>query len=193
MSIRPARESDLPAILALYAPYIETTVTFEYTLPTEAAFLQRFRTVTAQLPWLVWEEQGQLLGYAYASLPFERAAYRWCAEPSIYLAPQARRRGGGRRLYACLEAILARQGYQVLYALVTSENTPSLAFHKALGYAPRADFPACGFKNGRWLGVIWLEKRLTPVEIPSDSPRNWLDVVKNDRNLSKVLSKITLS
>ena len=72
--IRIALESDISAMLAIYAPYVEnTTVSFEYEVPTEAAFLQRFRDITAQFPWLVWEEDGRILGYAYAAKPFERA------------------------------------------------------------------------------------------------------------------------
>ena len=76
--IRIATEQDLPAILSIYAPYIlHSTATFEYDVPSEADFLQRFRDITVQFPWLVWEEQGTILGYAYASAPFVRAAYAW--------------------------------------------------------------------------------------------------------------------
>ena len=106
--IRIAEETDVPAILAIYAPYIlRTTVTFEYEVPTEEAFLERFRAVTARYPWLVWEEDGQVLGYAHGSAPFERAAFRWSCEASVYLRPDARGRGIGRKLYGALEKILA--------------------------------------------------------------------------------------
>ena len=82
--IRIATEKDIPQILAIYGPYVEdTTVSFEYTVPTEEAFLERFRGITAQFPWLVWEEDGKVLGYAYGSPPYARAAYGWCAEPSV--------------------------------------------------------------------------------------------------------------
>ena len=88
--VRLADPSDIPRMLDIYAPYIRsTTVTFEYEVPTLAEFTQRFYGITESFPWLVYEEEGRVLGYAYASLPFERAAYRWCAEPSIYLDPQA--------------------------------------------------------------------------------------------------------
>ena len=73
--IRMAVEADVPAMLAVYAPYIEeTTYSFEYTVPSEEEFLTRFRRITEQFPWLVWEEEGTVLGYAYGSLPFEREA-----------------------------------------------------------------------------------------------------------------------
>ena len=101
--IRAAEKADVPAMLAIYAPYVlETTITFEYAVPALSEFEDRFSAVTEKLPWLVWEEKGAVLGYAYASLPFTRAAYAWCAEPSIYLRSDARGRGIGKRLYAAL-------------------------------------------------------------------------------------------
>ena len=83
-----AAEQDLPAMLAIYSPYVLTTAySFEYTPPTLEEFTHRFRDYTRQFPWLVWEENGTVLGYAYGSRPFERAAYQWNAEASIYLCP----------------------------------------------------------------------------------------------------------
>ena len=100
MSIRIATENDLPQILAIYGPYVEnTTISFEYDIPTAEAFRDRFRSITKQFPWLVWEEDGAILGDAYGCAPLERAAYRWCAEPSIYQMPEARGKGIGRKLY----------------------------------------------------------------------------------------------
>ena len=192
--IRIATEKDIPQILAIYGPYVEdTTVSFEYTVPTEDAFLERFRTIIAQFPWLVWEEEEKVLGYAYGSPPYARAAYGWCAEPSVYLAPEAHRRGIGTALYAALEKILALQGYQILYALVTSENEVSMAFHVKNGYSVRAEFPGCAYKFGRVLGVTWLEKRLRSVEIPSTPPISWLSIVNNDQKLFDILAILSLS
>ena len=192
--LRIATESDVPQILAIYAPYVtDTTITFEYDVPTQEEFMRRFQTITAQYPWLVWEEQGQIQGYAYASAPYARAAYAWCAEPSVYLRPEARGKGIGRRLYAALEAILSLQGYQVLYTLVTSENTGSLAFHHKLGYITRVDFPDCGFKFGRWLGVTWMEKRLCSVMIPSDMPLPWSVLVQDTQKISDILYNLSIS
>ena len=192
--IRIAREGDVPAILAIYGPYIlTTTATFEYDVPSEAAFLQRFQTVTAQFPWLVWEEKGEILGYAYASPPYSRAAYQWCAEPSVYLHPQAQGRGIGKALYAALEAILKCQGYQVLYALITGENDKSLHFHEKCGYTQMVRFPDCGFKFGRWLDLVWMEKRLKPVEIPSDSPIPWAQLRNDAQKISDILDTLSLS
>lgn len=177
--IRIAQEADVDAMLAIYGPYVlSTTCSFEYEVPSRETFLHRFRTYTRQFPWLVWEEKGEILGYAYGSAPFgERAAYAWCAESSVYLRPEARGRGIGRQLYTALEHLLSRQGYQVLYALVTSENLPSQHFHTAMGFSHRAEFPRCGFKFGRWLGIQWYEKQLDFVEFPSEAPRQWWSIV----------------
>ena len=151
MSIREATPADVPAMLEIYAYFVEhTAVSFEYETPTR--------------------------GYIYAGAPFERAAYRWCAEISCYLAPEARGRGVGRQLYARTEEILRAQGYRTVYAVVTSANAPSMAFHKALGYREFAKFAACGFKNGAWYDVSWLEKRLQPDGAPERFPISWREL-----------------
>ena len=95
--IRFAEVSDVPQMLAIYAPFVEdTTTSFEYTVPTQEAFTARFLEKTERFPWLVWEEDGQVLGYAYGSAPFERAAYQWCASASIYLCEEACGKGIGK-------------------------------------------------------------------------------------------------
>ncbi len=192
--IRIATEKDIPQMLAIYAPYVEnTTYSFEYTPPTLEQFTQRFVKYTAQCPWLVWEEDGQVVGYAYGSLPFERAAYAWCAEVSIYIALEAQGRGIGKKLYAAVEEILWRQGYRIIYALITSENEGSLRFHEKIGYTYCAQFPDCGIKFGRSLGVIWMEKKAKSVEVPTKFPVTWSALVENDRKFMDVLASLTLS
>ena len=192
--IRMAEEKDVPQILEIYAPYIMTsTATFEYDVPCRKEFMQRFLTITAQYPWLVWEEDGQILGYAYGSAPYTRAAYAWCAEPSIYLRPEAQGRGIGQKLYAVLEEILDKQGYQVLYALVTGENHVSVRFHEKMGYIKKVEYDRCGYKFGRWVSVIWMEKRIKFVENPREFPVNWKSIVENAENLTDILDNLSLS
>lgn len=192
--IRIATEADVPAMLEIYAPYIlTTTYTFEYEVPTEAEFLQRFRQITAQFPWLVWEEDGRILGYAYGSPPFSRAAYSWCAEDSLYLLPEAQGRGIGTQLLLTLEKILTYQGYQRIYAIITTENTISLDFHRRLGYRHLGDFPDCGFKFGRWVGVSWLDKPLKSVVSPSNFPISWLSIMQDGQKISDILDNLSLS
>lgn len=111
MSIREAVPADVPAMLAIYAEYVtQTAVSFEYEVPSEAEFTRRLTEHTAVYPWLVWEEDGRVLGYCYAGRAFERAAYAWNAEISCYLAHEAQHRGIGRQLYARIEELLCRQG-----------------------------------------------------------------------------------
>lgn len=171
MSIRPATVQDVPRILEIYGPYVENTaISFEYAVPTLAEFTQRFLGITAQFPWLVWEENGTVLGYAYGSLPFERAAFQWCAEASIYLCPEARGKGIGKKLYAALEQLLQRQGYRKVYAIITTANKPSVAFHRAAGYRHTATMPDCGYKFGQWYGTVWMEKDLNTWDTPPRDP-----------------------
>jgi len=192
--IRPANEQDVPEILSIYAPYVESsTATFEYDVPCRREFMQRFLDITAQYPWLVWEEDGQILGYAYASAPYTRAAFSWCAEPSIYLRPEARGKGIGKKLYGMLEEILNQQGYQVLYALITSENTESIEFHRKMGYEIKVVFPNCGYKFNRWLGLIWMEKRIKVAHSPNGFPRPWKEIVQDVKRFSNILDNLSLS
>ena len=171
MSIRMATVQDVPRILEIYGPYIENTaISFEYTVPSLAEFTERFLGITAQFPWLVWEEDGVILGYAYGSAPFERAAYQWSSEASIYLCPEAKGRGIGKALYAELEALLQKQGYRKVYVIITTANEPSIAFHKAVGYRQTATMPDCGYKFGKWHGTVWMEKDLTTWDTPPREP-----------------------
>ena len=192
--IRPAAREDVPAMLALYGPYVsQTTVSFEYDIPTEEEFSERFLNITQQYPWLVWEEEGRISGYAYASSPYTRAGFAWCAEPSIYLVEYAKGTGIGKKLYEALEKILFYQGYQVLYALITAENLPSVRFHEKMGYLRRAVYPRCGFKFDRWLDLIWMEKTLNFVETPSNFPVPWSAIIQNAEIPFHILDTIPLS
>ena len=192
--IRLAVEADIPQILEIYAPYVLNTVcSFEYTVPTREEFTERFRSYTAQFPWLVWEEEGQVLGYAYASRPWGRAAYSWNAEISIYLVPRIHGKGIGRSLCAVLEEILRLQGYRIIYSVITSDNQGSIDFHKKIGYTFVAEFPGCGHKFGRQLGTVWLEKQLDFVEYPQNFPMSCIEVVKSDEILHDILDKLSIS
>ena len=181
--IRFATTADLPAILEIYGPYVlNTCYSFEYNVPTLEEFTARFEAITAQFPWLVWEENGNVLGYAYGSAPFTRDAYRWSAESSIYLAPEIQGKGVGRKLYAALEDILKTQGYRKTYAIVTTANAASLAFHEAVGFRFVASMPECGYKFGQLHGITWLEKQLHSEEILSQFPKPVTEVVNLYRN-----------
>ena len=192
--IRIATQADVPAILDIYAPYVkETTITFEYDVPTQEEFLERFLRITADFPWIVWEENGEILGYAYACRPFERTAYSWCAEPSIYLKPEAQGKGIGKKLYTALEELLKQLGYRVLLALITGENHGSLQFHAKLGYQSAGELIDCGYKFGKWLSVFWMEKQLQIVQNPAEFPIKWDVIVQSEQKICDILYKLSLS
>lgn len=168
MIIRTATTSDAQALLAIYAPYIEhTAITFEYDVPTVEAFAHRIEEVLHYYPWLIAEDGGVVLGYAYAHRFHERAACRWSAESSIYLSQSSRGRGIGHALQQALERELVERGIKNLYVSIAytdeaDEHLPvgSIPFHEHEGFKKVAHFHKCGVKFGRWYDLIWMEKML---------------------------------
>lgn len=161
--IRPSTDADLPAIVDIYAHNVlNGTGTFELEAPDLAEMTRRRADVLSKgLPWLVAERDGQVLGYAYANHFRPRRAYRFCVEDSIYLAPQAMRQGMGRALLAELvgrcEALGARQ---MLAVIGDAANEGSIGVHRALGFEHTGVLKAAGWKFGRWLDVILMQRAL---------------------------------
>lgn len=180
--IRLATRADVPAILNIYAPYIrQTAITFEYDVPEIADFEARFDSITARYPWIVWEENGRILGYAYADTAFVRKAFSWDADLSIYMDMCARGKGVGGRLYGCLEEMLKNRGYHNLYALVTGENQASARFHERRGYRLEGTLKKTGWKLGRWHDLFWYCLRLQDASDPGELPAAF---VCNQRDLA---------
>lgn len=159
MVYRLASPGDAAALLRIYGQYIDTGITFETELPSEAEFRERITSVLEGYPYLVCEEDGRIAGYAYAHRKFERAAYGWIAELTVYLDGDFRGRGIAKQLYDRLLALLKLQNIHLAYAIVTDPNPASERFHEKMGFLRRAVFPNIGYKNG-WLGIIWFEKQL---------------------------------
>ncbi len=167
MNIRTATPEDAIRLLDIYAPYVEHTfVTFEYVIPPLKEFERRIRHTLEKYPYLVAEENGNLLGYTYASTFKDRAAYDWSAETSIYVREGLAGRGIGTALYNALEKELLRQHVCNLCACIAYPNPASIAFHERFGYKTAAHFSSSGFKDGRWLDMIWMEKELCPHRVP---------------------------
>ena len=162
MTLRFAAPEDVSALLSIYERYISTPITFEYTLPSLEEFARRVASVQTFYPYLVAEVNGELLGYAYAHRIAERAAYRWGAELSIYLRPDAVRRGLGKQLYQSLIALLRLQGVRTVYGLVASPNPASEGLHRSLGFHRMGVQRNAGYKNGRWVDLIWFEQSIAP-------------------------------
>lgn len=166
MNIRDAKASDAKVIQAIYAPYVEhTAVTFEYNVPSVEEFSKRITTVMQKYPWIVAEDEGKVVGYAYASAFKERDAYQWAVETSIYVDSNMKRLGVGRLLHDALEQRLKAQGILNMNACISFIETEdeylshdSILFHQQLGYERVAHFHLCGKKFGRWYDMIWMEK-----------------------------------
>ncbi len=167
--IRFAAAADAAALLGIYGQYIDTPITFECALPSEEAFRRRVAEYGAACPYLVWEEDGRILGYAYAHRLGERAAYQWSAELSIYLGRDSTGRGLGRRLYGALMELLRLQGVRTAYGCVTLPNAGSEGLHAAMGFRLTGTWHRAGFKCGAWRDVGWFEKTIAPYD-PSPAP-----------------------
>ena len=156
--IRPVALADAPAIAAIYNPYvIETVISFEEEPVSAAEMEERIRKVTAGHPWLVLEEDGQLLGYAYASTWRTRDAYRFSAETSVYVATGQHRKGVGERLYRALLDAMRERGFHSALGCLALPNVPSVALHEKLGFTKAGHMREAGRKFDRWVDVGFWE------------------------------------
>jgi L-amino acid N-acyltransferase YncA len=166
-------ERDAAGCLEIYGPYVrDTAVSFEEQVPTVEELQRRIRETAATHAWLVLEESERIVGFAHASRHRARAAYRWAADVSVYIAPSHHRRGVGRRLYGELLQRLRLQGLRVACAGITLPNEASVGLHRALGFEPVGVYRGIGFKHGAWHDVSWWQLELVPQgEDPPREPR----------------------
>ncbi len=180
--IRVATVADAPEVASIYRPYVEhTAISFETEPPDEVEIARRMKATLEKYPWLVCEEAGRLLGYAYATEHKTRAAYRWAADVSVYLHQDAHRRGLGRGLYTALFALLRVQGLVNAYAGITLPNPKSVGLHEGLGFRSVGVYERVGFKFDAWLDVGWWQLALQPHPLAPAEPRWWPDVPEDDR------------
>ncbi len=194
--IRTATDSDAESILEIYAPYIEnTSYTFETEVPTIDSFKERIISYLQNWPWLVYEIDGIVAGYAYGSKHRERIAYQWSVESSVYIHDDFQRTGIARALYTALIDILKLQGFRNLYAVINLPNDKSVAFHEKLGFEYFATYKNVGYKLGKWKNVGWWQLQLNeytdeplpPVKF-SEMNRQVIDALL--QSASKLLKKI---
>jgi L-amino acid N-acyltransferase YncA len=162
-TIRPSRDQDVPAITAIYGHHVlHGTGTFETTPPSESDMAARRADVLAKaLPYLVAEEGGRVVGFAYCQWFKPRPAYRFSAEDSIYLHADAAGKGWGRQLLAALEREAEAAGVRKLIAVIgDSGNAGSIGVHKALGFEQAGLIRSCGWKFGRWLDIVIMDKSI---------------------------------
>jgi L-amino acid N-acyltransferase YncA len=161
--LRPAEAGDLAAIAAIYTPEVlEGTATFELEPPDAAELGVRLAKVRALgLPWLVAEAGGRIAGYAYAAMHRDRPAYRFTVEDSVYLPPWARGRGIGRQLLEVVVAASREAGMRQMVAVIgDSANLGSIGLHRACGFLDVGTLRDVGFKFGRWLDTVLMQRPL---------------------------------
>lgn len=186
MTLRFAAPEDSQALLDIYGQFIQTPVTGEYVLPSPAEFARRIRETLPVYPYLVLEEEGIPVGYAYAHRLGERAAYQWNAELSVYLDRTCTGRGLGRRLYRALMDLLRLQGVKTVYGVVTHPNPASEGLHRSLGFRLLGFHQNTGYKDGAWYDVAWFEKGIAPYD---PDPRPVVPIAQiPGEDISRVLS-----
>ena len=166
VKIRRASLEDGEALLEIYKPYVEkTAISFEYETPSLEEFQERIARTLKRYPYLVAEGDGNIWGYSYAGPFVGRAAYGWAAELTIYLSPDKRKMGIGRKLYEAMEQLLKAQNITNLYACIgwtekedSYLTNNSARFHEHLGFRLAGRFSKCGYKFGKWYDMIWMEK-----------------------------------
>jgi len=167
LAIRPAAAVDVPSITAIYGEAVRTgTGSFELAPPTELDMAGRFGALEASgHPWLVGESNGAVVGYAYAAPYRSRPAYRDTVEDSIYLAPDARGKGIGKRLLAVLIDEATLRGYRQMIGVIgDSANAASVRLHLAMGFRHVGTLTHVGWKHGRWLDTVIMQLPLGEAE-----------------------------
>ena len=168
VQLRVATQEDAAALLDIYAPYVrETAITFEYDVPSVEEFAARIAHTLEKFPYLAAENDGEIVGYAYAGAFHPRAAYQWCAEMSVYVKRDVRRMGVGRKLYDAMEALLKAQRLTNVEACIAVPSAPdahltldSVRFHEKMGYRMVGKFEKCGYKFDTWYDMVWMEKHI---------------------------------
>jgi L-amino acid N-acyltransferase YncA len=173
ITVRAATAKDAAAIQSIYAPVVlDSFASFEQ-VPPDAAEIARRMLARPRLPWLVAEDAGAVVGYAYASQHRQRRGYRWSADVSVYLDPAYHRRGIARALYERLIAEVTGLGYVTISAGIALPNDASVSLHEAVGFEPIGVFGHIGFKNGAWHDVGWWQRTLRDLPPAPDEPREW--------------------
>ena len=166
VTIRLATPQDAVNILKIYAPYVESTaISFEYEVPSEEEFRGRIESILKRYPYIVAEQEGRIIGYAYVSIFHERKAYDWAVETSIYVDQNCRKMGIGGKLHHALEEVLKLQGILNLNACIAYPEEEdeyltknSVEFHTHMGYRLVGEFHKCGYKFNHWYNMVWMEK-----------------------------------
>lgn len=187
MFLRKAVSDDAEVILSIYAPYIEnTTITFEYDVPSVSDFKKRMKKILGTYPYFVCEEDGKVVGYAYGCRFSERAAYNWDMELSVYIRNGFKGKGIGKALYSAVIETGKLMGIRNFCSKITSPNTASENLHKKLGFELEGVLKKSGYKLGVWKDVLYYTKHSLSDEPPEELiPFNKL----SDKAVDEILAK----
>ena len=178
--IRPAKIQDALQIHAIYAPFVKSSyTTYEYTIPSVSEMADRIEKTLEKYPWIVYEQDGRILGYAYGCQHRGRIGYQFCVETAIYIAPNGRRAGIGKVLYNTLFEILKIQGFYCAVAWINIPNEASVGFHKACGFKEAGKYKVA-VKFGNWTDTLiahkYLKEMIDGEQPPSPTP--FLELLK---------------
>lgn len=192
--MRLAQASDASDIRNIYAPFItDSSVSFEYEIPSVSDMENRILTTLTTYPWLVIEQNGLVVAYAYAGLHRARKAYQWSVETSVYIHHEYRKHKLATRIYTALLQLLEAQGYRNAFAGMTLPNPASEGFHTKMGFVPIGTYRDVGNKFGEWHSTMWMQLQLgkktneapdDPVPLPdwlsNENNRQWLETLFAD-------------
>lgn len=171
MIFRLATTKDASALLSIYAQYIQTPITFECTLPSEQDFLERIQSISSFYPYVVAEEDGCVVGYAYAHRHMQREAYQWNAELSVYIDQNKASKGIGTRLVQKVLTLLKLQGIKKVCSGITQPNVRSNGLHRKLGFTLVGTYVNAGSKAGNWYNVSWYQKDIADHDLSPVAPK----------------------
>jgi phosphinothricin acetyltransferase len=167
------RGEDAESVADIYGPHCSVGyASFETEAPTLSEIARRIADISAVYPWLVFEIDGQVAGYAYASLHRARSAYQWAVDVTVYVAPGFHRQGIAGSLYDRLLPMLADLGYFKAYAGIALPNDASVGFHQSKGFDWVGIYKGVGYKHGEWRDVGWLQLAIQPEQSEPSVPRS---------------------
>ena len=189
VKIRLANENDYASILKIYEPYItETTITFDYKVPSMSDFGSKLDNIKKTFPLLVCEIEGLVAGYAYMSRFREREAYDWSIESSIYIKPSYHGKNIGKALYFSLVELSKMLGYCNIYGVVTMPNIKSEKLHESFGFKTIGVTHNVGYKLGKWLNVKWYELNIKEYSNQPEKPK-LIGEIANTSEFNTIIEK----
>lgn len=171
--IRRVKDEDAKELAEIYNYYIrKTEISLELKEVSVSEYLDRIHRVTSFYPWLVYEEDGEILGFAYLDKFNTREAYATTADLSIYVNHKKKHKGIGKALYSEIEKLGLSLGICKIISLITSTNRTSISFHKKMGFSKLCVIKDVAYKHGKWVGVSFLEKTIQAIYVPDFNKNN---------------------